>query len=80
MNGTQRPLSALPVGKGCVITASALEGPLALRVEELGLFAGAEVTCRGRAPSGSPGAYEVLGATLALRREDAGRILVRPWD
>ena len=80
MNGIQRPLSSLPVGKGSVITVSALKGPLALRLEELGLFAGTGVICRGRAPSGSPGAYEALGTTLALRREDAERILVQPWD
>lgn len=46
------------------------------RLEDLGLIPGLTLTCLHRAPGGSPAAYEIRGAAIALRRRDAGEILV----
>ena len=52
-------------------------GPeLQARLEDLGLTTGLAVRCLHRAPSGSPAAYEIRGAAIALRQKDAGEILV----
>ena len=56
-----------------------LGGAIRLRLMELGLVPGTRVRCVHCAPSGSPAAYAVRGAVLAIRRSDAGRILMEPW-
>lgn len=46
------------------------------RLEDLGLIPGLTLRCLHRAPGGSPAAYEIRGAAIALRRGDAAEILV----
>lgn len=55
------------------------------RFSDLGLIKGATVTPLYRSPFGEPTAYEILGAVMALRKEDSDSILVRRkreslWD
>lgn len=47
------------------------------RLKDMGLTPGTVVTRLFAAPCGDPVAYEVRGTALAIRRSDAGRILVR---
>ncbi len=42
----------------------------------LGLLPGTEIRCLRRCPLGDPTVYRFRGTELALRRRDAGRILV----
>lgn len=66
-------LSDLPVGKTVVVEEILLSGAMRLRLMELGLVPGTRVRCVHRAPSGSPGAYAVRGAVIAIRKSDAAR-------
>ncbi len=70
-------LSDLRPGQRAVVAENRCEPELALRLEDLGLTPGSEVCCLHRAPAGTPAAYEIRGAAIALRRQDAAGILVR---
>lgn len=70
-------LSELKPGRRAVVVESRCDPELAARLEDLGLTPGLEVSCLHRAPSGTPAAYEIRGAAIALRRRDAALILVR---
>ena len=72
-------LSDLPVGKTAVVERILLGGAIRLRLVELGLVPGTRVRCVHSAPSGSPAAYAVRGAVIAIRRSDAKKILTGPW-
>ena len=47
------------------------------RLQDIGLIEGTVVECLGKSPLGDPTAFLIRGAVIALRREDAGRVLVR---
>ena len=72
-------LADLPVGKTAVVERILLGGAIRIRLLELGLVPGTRVRCVHAAPSGSPAAYAVRGAVIAIRRSDAKRILTEPW-
>ena len=72
-------LSDLPVGKTAVVERILLGGAIRLRLLELGLVPGTRVRGVHSAPSGSPAAYAVRGAVIAIRRSDAKKILTGPW-
>ena len=54
--------------------ASRMGGAMRRRLLELGLVPGTRAECLLRAPSGSPAAYLVRGAVIALRQCDAARV------
>ena len=70
-------LSELPPGRQAVVEENACKGPLAQRLEDLGMTEGLTIRCLHRAPFGSPVAYEIRGAAIALRQRDAKDIQVR---
>ena len=59
------------------VTSLASEGAFRRRMQDIGLIPGTRVTCLFRAPSGDPAAYEIRGAVIALRREDAGKVFLQ---
>ena len=65
----------LPGEQGRVAELQTL-GPMRRRLRELGLVEDTAVTCLGFSPLGDPGAYEVLGATIALRKREGAGVLV----
>lgn len=69
-------LSGLGPGQQAVIRRIDCDPELLSRLEDLGLTVGLSVRCLHHAPSGTPAAYEIRGAAIALRREDADLILV----
>ena len=71
-----RVLGQLAVGEGGVVRALGLDGAMRRRLLELGLVPGTRAECVLRAPTGSPAAYLVRGAVLALRQCDAARVEV----
>ncbi len=82
MNEATITADRLGPGKGGRIIELRGGGPMTRRMTELGLFPGATILRRHTAPGGSPIAFEVGGALLALRSKDAAQILVRedaPW-
>lgn len=70
-------LSDIRPGDTVVITGYKDFAPLRRRLEDMGFIAGTKVSCVSRSPLGDPYAYLVRRTLLALRREDAGQILVR---
>lgn len=74
------PLWRLLPGEQGVVRQVDCGPELQARLEDLGLTEGLSVKCLHRAPSGSPTAYEIRGAAIALRRADAGMILVEVED
>ena len=70
------PLSAIAPGEKAWITEIRVEGALRRRLFDLGLIPETLVSCRLIAPAGSPMAFTVRGAVIALRTRDAQDILV----
>ncbi len=70
------PLHMLPVGcfgKVSVLTAA---DHVRRRMLDLGFIKNTVVEALRRSPSGDPTAYQVRGAVIALRSEEAAQILV----
>ena len=53
------------------------QGDARRRLMDLGFTPGARVMCLFAAPSGDPRAYMVRGSVIALRREDAARMVLK---
>ena len=70
------PLSAIAPGEMAWISEIRVEGALRRRLFDLGLIPQTLVSCRFIAPAGSPMAFTVRGAVIALRRRDAREIFV----
>lgn len=69
-------LSQVPAGRTVRVIENACDRNLEKRLEDLGLIPGTEVCCLHCSPSGSPAAYEIQGAAIALRKSDAEKIWV----
>ena len=67
-------LGTLGVGACGVVRELQLDGAMRRRLLELGLVPGTRAECLLRAPSGSPAAFVVRGAVIALRQCDAARV------
>ncbi len=76
-------LCQLNEGDCGVITKIKLGGTMQNRLFDLGLIPGTKVKFLYAAPSGSPMAFSIRGASIALRRRDCEHIFLRtcePWD
>ena len=73
-------LSDLPVGSVSVVQglSPACVGAERTRLLDLGLVPGTEMRCEFTSPFQWPRAYFIRGTMIALRHEQAGRILVKP--
>lgn len=73
-----RRLSDLEVGDHAIVVGLSpqLRGLVRDRLLNLGFVPGTSIEIAMRAPAGDPTAYRVRGSTIALRREQADRILV----
>lgn len=67
-------LSQLRQGQSAVVMEISLQGQMRRRIYDLGLIPGTCVKRLQTAPAGSPIAYAVRGAVIALRRCDAQHI------
>ncbi len=70
-------LLRLSPGERGQVKGLAAGGPLRRRLQDLGFVPGAQVECVAVSPLGAPAAYWVRGAVVALRREDARRVLLK---
>ena len=70
------PLSTIAPGESARVAEIHVEGALRRRLFDLGLIPQTLVTCRFVAPAGSPMAFTVRGASIALRSRDAQDIFV----
>lgn len=67
-------LDQLPIGKTAIIKTVGGEGPLRLRLLDMGLIPKTQVRIEKIAPMGDPIEICVRGYELTLRKEDAKRI------
>lgn len=76
---TIETLAVLEPGEAAEVVriSPAYQGPQRRRLLDLGVVPGTRIVARLRSASGDPVAYEIRGALIALRRDQAERILVR---
>jgi ferrous iron transport protein A len=81
LSGNGRPsLMHLRRGELGVLDRIDLPADMSQRLMELGFLPGSPVVAAGSAPGGDPRVFRVDGAEIALRRETAARLLLRPPD
>lgn len=76
MKKTIIPLNLIPIGSTAKVKELTSEGISRRRMLDLGLVTDTEVESLRQSPSGDPIAYEIRGAVIALRSEEACKILV----
>jgi len=76
MNANYIPLNFLPLGKKAKVKALTSDGTVRRRMLDLGLISDTMVEALQRSPSGNPTAYYIRGAVIALRSEEASKIIV----
>ncbi|HHW48675.1 MAG TPA: ferrous iron transport protein A [Clostridiaceae bacterium] len=79
MNNRLFPLNRLPLGKKAKVKALNSDGTTRRRMLDLGLIYDTEVEALQISPSGDPVAYYIRGAVIALRSEEASKILVETF-
>ena len=75
-----RTLAQLAEGESGVLDRLELPEDVARRLMELGFLPGHVITPARSAPGGEPRVYRVDGSEVALRRETASRLILRPSD
>ncbi len=70
------PLHLIPCGRSAKVKELTASGNLRRRMLDLGLVVDTYVESMRKSPSGDPTAYEIRGAVIALRSEEASQILV----
>ncbi|MGI6453799.1 MAG: FeoA family protein [Syntrophomonadaceae bacterium] len=70
------PLHLLPTGNFAKVAQLTANGTSRRRMLDLGFIKDTVVEALRRSPSGDPTAYQVRGAVIALRSEEASHILV----
>lgn len=70
------PLNFLPLGKKGKVKALNSNGLIRRRMLDLGLISDTEVEALQQSPSGDPIAYNIRGSVIALRSEEASKILI----
>lgn len=73
-------LDKLHLGKTAVIVSVGGAGALRLRLLDMGLIPGTNVSVRKIAPMGDPIQLRLRGYELTLRKEDAAKIEIREED
>lgn len=72
-----RSLDALGEGQSAKVVDIKSGASMRRRLQDIGLIEGSQVECLQKSPFGDPVAYLICGATIALRREDSGNVLVQ---
>jgi Fe2+ transport system protein A len=70
------PLHHLALGSSGKVRKLTADGSIRRRMLDLGLIYGTRVEALQKSPSGDPVAYEIRGAVIALRSEEASLILI----
>ena len=70
------PLARLSPGEHGRVWKLNAQGPIRRRLQDLGLVPGAVMECVAQSPLGTPSAYRIRGAVIALRKKDAQSVLV----
>ncbi len=69
-------LADLEVGQYGVVEKICTYGAIRRRLRDLGIIEGTCIECAFKSPSKDPVAYQIRGTVIALRNEDAKKIIV----
>lgn len=69
-------LCDLNIGDKAKVSELSLDGAIRRRLMDIGLIEGTNVKCVLKSPLGDPKAYEIRGAVIAIRNEDAEKIYI----
>ena len=69
-------LNLLPIGYKARVKEIVEEGNKKIRFLDLGLVQNTEIKAIQRSPAGDPVAYYIRGAVIALRSEEASKIII----
>lgn len=70
------PLHLIPCGRSAKVKELKASGSLRRRMLDLGIIIDTVIESLRKSPSGEPTAYRIRGAVIALRSEEASKILV----
>lgn len=70
------PLNELEIGKSAIVDSLKSIGNERRRMLDLGVVKDTSIEALYKSPSGDPVAYNIRGAVIALRSEDANKIMV----
>lgn len=73
-------LDKMPIGKRAVITSVGGEGNLRNHLLDMGIIPKTVVSVRKTAPLGDPIEISLRGYTMTLRKDDASKIEVLPFE
>jgi DtxR family Mn-dependent transcriptional regulator len=75
-------LASLELGESGEVTAisTLCRGQQRRRIMDLGVIPGTIISAEMRSPSGDPTAYQIRGATIALRKSQAEMIHIKPFE
>lgn len=73
---THIPLSKLKEGQKGIVSDLLSTNHMRRRLQDLGVITGTSIECLQIGPNGDPIAYKIRGAIIALRSEDANKIIV----
>ncbi|HEX2853235.1 MAG TPA: FeoA family protein [Opitutaceae bacterium] len=71
-------LSELPIGSSATVRDFSKAGNASLRLREMGLIVGTNLTLIRTAPMGDPIEIKIRGYHLTLRKAEAEHVLVEP--
>lgn len=71
-------LNNLPVGSVGIVKSLSNSGVSRRRLLDLGLIPNSVVTTERQSPAGNPTAYNIRGAIIALRSEEAKNVIISP--
>ena len=69
-------LNHLPIGQKGRVLSLVSNGKERRRMLDLGLVQGTTIEALQKSPSGDPVAYFIRGAVIALRQEDAQKVMI----
>lgn len=70
-------LNDMAIGQKSSVVKLKTEGDMRRRLQDIGLVKGSVVKCVLKSPGGNPIAYQIKGAVIALRNEDAKNIVCK---
>jgi ferrous iron transport protein A len=76
MNSNLIPLDQLPVGGFGKVKKLTARGNTRRRMLDLGMIYDTTIESLRKSPAGDPVAYQIRGAVIALRSEEASKILI----
>ncbi|ADL11563.1 FeoA family protein [Acetohalobium arabaticum] len=69
-------LTNIPIGKSGKVMRLTCQGQKRRRLLDLGLIPGTIVRAKQKSPFGDPIAFEIRGATMALRSEETEAVII----